>query len=81
MEGRTQIRGYFHPTNIGISLSFEEQAGNALLNLKHENTLNTHNLDFTIKKTGGEEELNFEIVTVEDEKQFYTTHIKLISFY
>ncbi|HLR33079.1 MAG TPA: hypothetical protein VK074_11350, partial [Fodinibius sp.] len=51
-----QVCGCFHPTNIEIALSYEDQQGNDLLNPEHANALTEQNLDVYYRKDGGYEE-------------------------
>lgn len=78
----TIVCGCFYPTNIDIALSYEDQAGNDLLDPEHANALTEDNLDIFYRKDGSYKEgLNgydsYEIVEREDENNF--VHVRLSS--
>ena len=52
----TQVCGCFHPTNIEMALSYEDQQGNDLLNPEHTNALTEQNLDVYYRKDEGYED-------------------------
>lgn len=86
MQGcTTQVCGCFHPTNIDIALSYEDQAGNDLLNPEHANALTEDNLDVYYRKEERyKDKLNFtesfQIVKEEDKNNFLLLELSSAPF-
>lgn len=67
-----EVCGCFHPTHIEMTFSYQDQAGNDLLNPTHENAINEENVDIVYRKDGRYKgKLNysesFQIVQREDQ--------------